>query len=92
MVADGDASGSSILSEERKPSAAVEVPAPQPTDSVKDEEALISALKSEFAGKANNGALRKELGWEQDRYFAARNRLLDKGQVQKAHGGPAQGE
>jgi hypothetical protein len=88
MSADGDAAGSGIPPEEGKPSGAVEVSAPQSTDSAKDEEALISVLKSEFAGKANNGALRKALGWEQDRYFAARNRLLDKGQVQKAHGGP----
>lgn len=87
MSADEYATGSGIQPKEGT-LGAVEVPASQPTDSAKDEEALIRVLKSKFAGKANNGALRKELGWEQDRYFAARNRLLDKGQVQKAHGGP----
>lgn len=89
MSADGCAAGNGIPLEGGRLSGSAESPSQQFTDSATDEEALIRALmSSEFEGRANNGALRQALGWEQGRYFAVRNRLLDKGQVQKAHGGP----
>jgi hypothetical protein len=52
-----------------------------------DEEKLIEALRGE-GGRANNGALQGRLGWEGGRYWEARNSLLDRGLVAKAHGGP----
>ena len=54
-----------------------------------DEHYFVSKLTSEpFYGKANNQFLRDALGWDEDRYWQVRNRLLDNGLVQKAHGGP----
>jgi hypothetical protein len=54
-----------------------------------DEDRLLQALKSpEFSGRANNGSLRKALGWESEKFWTVRNRLIDKGRVQAAHGGP----
>jgi hypothetical protein len=58
------------------------------TPEASDEEALLRMLAGPFGGEANNGSLRGELGWDADRFWLIRNRLLENGRVQKAHGGP----
>jgi hypothetical protein len=58
------------------------------TPEASDEEALLTILRDQFKGEANNGSLRAELGWDRDRFWLVRNRLLENGRVQKAHGGP----
>jgi hypothetical protein len=52
------------------------------------EERLLGILKSKVYGEANNGTLRRELGWEWPQYWTVRNRLLERGLVQKQRGGP----
>jgi hypothetical protein len=61
--------------------------APAPNLPEGDERQLFETLQKE-SGRANNGTLQGMLGWESNRYWEARNRLLDKGFVRKAHGGP----
>jgi hypothetical protein len=66
-----------------------ENPATEQTPEASDEEALLNKLSSnEFKGEANNGSLRSALNWDPLRYWSVRNRLLENGRVQKAHGGP----
>lgn len=47
---------------------------------------MLKVLEQSFAGEANNGSLRDALGWTPERYWQARNRLLEGGRVQKVHG------
>jgi hypothetical protein len=58
------------------------------TAEARDEVIFLETLTQNFLGDANNGSLRAALNWDSERYWAVRNRLIDKGKVQKAHGGP----
>jgi hypothetical protein len=58
------------------------------TKEASDERALLKVLKEQFGGEANNSLLRDALNWDADHYWIVRNRLLENGLVQKAHGGP----
>lgn len=49
-----------------------------------DEEALLNYVPLE--GSVGNKTLREKLGWEQDRYFAVRNSLIEKGLLDKGRG------
>lgn len=62
---------------------------PEEIDQDADENALIGLLTgNDFNGQGNNGTLIKSLRWDANRYWSIRNRLLDKGVVSKAPGGP----
>lgn len=50
-----------------------------------DEQALLDCLPEDGATKGNQ-AVRKQLGWDEDRYFAVRDRLEDEGIVLRGQG------
>ncbi len=50
-----------------------------------DEQALLDCLPPDGATKGNQ-AVRRQLGWDEDRYFAVRNRLEDEGLVLRGQG------
>jgi hypothetical protein len=52
-----------------------------------DENQLLETLRAE-GGRANNGKLQRNLGWDSNKYWEARNRLLDRALVGKVRGGP----
>lgn len=52
-----------------------------------DENKLLETLRAK-GGRANNGMLQHSLGWDSNKYWEARNRLLDRALVGKVRGGP----
>ena len=58
-------------------------------DLSEDENRFIELLTGEeYQGQGNNGLLRRELAWNDEKYWHVRNNLIEKGLVTKALGGP----
>jgi hypothetical protein len=49
-----------------------------------DTKAFLSTLRK--ARSSGNGALRRELGWSESRYWKAHSALMEEGKIQKGRG------
>ncbi len=55
------------------------------SDLTPDEDAVLACLPSDGSTKGNKAVL-LQLGWDEDRYYAARNSLVDRGYIRRGQG------